>query len=292
MAGGEGTGSVVRMSRRWRATAEDLLAYVIVGSAVVAVALPFVWMVLAALKTPAEMFIVPLRWLPRRLVWSNFMAAWSALPMARLYFNTVFVASSVMILQLINASLCAYSFVGLKFPGRGALFVFFLSVMMIPAQVTIIPNYVILSRLHWIDTYAALIIPHISSVFAIFLLRQAFLGVPSDLIDAATMDGAGHFRIMFRIMVPLVRPVMVTLAVLTFTWRWNDYFWPLIMTNTMNMRTLPVGLTFMLAADDLYRGWNVLMAGSILVLLPILILFLVAQKYFVLSATRSGLHGV
>lgn len=260
--------------------------------ATLVVAMPLIWMILTAFKSADELFILPPRWLPATPTWSNFAEAWRALPMARLYFNTLLVATAVMLLQVVNAALCAYVFVRIKFFGSHLLFLAFLSVMMIPGQVTIIPAYVILSHLDWIDTYWALIIPHLASVFAIFLYRQAFLGIPRELLDAAVVDGAGHARLLFQIMLPLVRPVTATLAVLTFTWQWNEYFWPLIVTNSMTMRTLPVGLVFLRAQENLWGHWHVLMAGTLLVLAPILVLFFVAQRQFVLSATRSGLTGM
>ena len=270
----------------------DLPGHALMALATLIVAMPFVWMILTALKAADELFLLPPRWLPATPMWANFVAAWRALPMARFYFNTAFVASAIMLLQLVNAALCAYVFVRIKFFGSNLLFLAFLAVMMIPNQVTIIPAYVILSKLEWIDTYWALIIPQMSSVFAIFLYRQAFLGLPGELLDAAVVDGAGHVRLLFQIMLPMVRPVTATLAVLTFTWQWNEYFWPLIMTNSMSMRTLPVGLVFLRAQENLWGNWHVLMAGTLLVLVPILALFLVAQKQFVLSATRSGLTGM
>ena len=270
----------------------DLPGYGLMALACLLFVLPLVWMVLTALKSADELFSLPVRWLPDTPQWSNFLEAWRALPMTRLYFNTAFVATAVTLLQLVNAALCAYVFVRIRFLGSHLLFLAFLSVMMIPTQVTIIPAYVILSKLQWIDTYWALIVPHISSVFAIFLYRQAFLGIPLELFDAAVVDGAGHARLLFQIMLPLVRPVTATLAVLSFTWQWNEYFWPLIVTNSMSMRTLPVGLVFLRAQENLWGNWHVLMAGSLLVLAPILVLFFIAQKQFVLSATRSGLTGM
>jgi sn-glycerol 3-phosphate transport system permease protein len=270
----------------------DLPGYGLMGLACLLFVLPLVWMVLTALKSADELFSLPVRWLPATPQWSNFLAAWRALPMARFYFNTAFVATAVTLLQLVNAALCAYVFVRIRFLGSHLLFLAFLSVMMIPTQVTIIPAYVILSKLQWVDTYWALIVPHMSSVFAIFLYRQAFLGIPRELFDAAVVDGAGHVRLLFHIMLPLVRPVTATLAVLSFTWQWNEYFWPLIVTNSMSMRTLPVGLVFLRAQENLWGNWHVLMAGSLLVLAPILVLFFLAQKQFVLSATRSGLTGM
>jgi len=269
----------------------DLLTYVVLLTALLIIAMPFVWMTLTAFKSSDELFRLPPQWLPKRLNWSNFTAAWEALPMARFYVNTIIVATSVALLQALNAALVAYVFVRIRFPGREIVFLLILGVMMIPSQVIIIPAFVTLSKLKWIDTYWALIVPHISSAFAIFLFRQAFLGVPLEIIDAAKVDGAGHSRILFQIMMPLVRPVVITVALLSFTWTWNDYFWPLIMTNTMEMRTLPVGLVFLRAQENLFQYWNVLMAGTILVLLPILALFFLAQKWFVLSVARSGLHG-
>jgi sn-glycerol 3-phosphate transport system permease protein len=270
----------------------DIVTYLRVGISLLVVGLPIIWMVLTAFKAPEELFILPPRWLPSSLNWSNFVKAWHSLPMARFYLNTFIVAFSVMVLQLLNGALCAYVLVRLRLRGKNVIFIAFLAAMMIPTQVTIIPAYVILAKLGWINTYAALIVPNMASVFAIFLLRQAFYGVPSDLIDAAMMDGAGHLRLLFQIMLPLVKPVLVTLGVLTFTWQWNEYFWPLIMTNTMNMRTLPVGLVFLSAVEDIYSNWSALMAGTLLVLIPIIILFLIAQKQFVLSVTRSGMHGM
>jgi ABC-type glycerol-3-phosphate transport system permease component len=284
--------SGMRQSRRWGKLISDLFTYLIMLVAVLLIAVPFLWMFLTSFKAPDELFTIPPKWLPNEWRWSNFVAAWNNLPMARFYVNTFVVATTVMVLQLVNAALCAYVFVRIKFPGRDLLFLLFLGLMMFPAQVTIIPSYVILSRLKWLDTYWALIIPRMASVFGVFLLRQAFLGVPSELIDAAIIDGAGHLRLLFQVMMPLVRPVAVTLAVLSFTFQWNDYFWPLIMTNSMKMRTLPVGLVFMRAVESTYEGWSIIMAGTLLVLLPILLLFLAAQRYFVLSASRSGLHGV
>lgn len=273
--------------KRW-----DLPGHALMALATLVMFMPIAWMALTALKSADELFLLPPRWLPDSPRWSNFVEAWRALPMARFYFNTAFVATAVMLLQLVNAALCAYVFVRIKFFGSTLLFLAFLSVMMIPSQVTIIPAYVILSKLDWIDTYWALIVPHMASVFAVFLYRQAFLGIPRELFDAAVVDGAGHVRLLFQIMLPLVRPVTATLAVLTFTWQWNEYFWPLIVTNSMNMRTLPVGLVFLRAQENLWGNWHVLMAGTLLVLAPILVLFLVAQKQFVLSATRSGLTGM
>ena len=270
----------------------DLLGYALMALASLVIVMPLVWMTLTAFKSADELFLLPPRWLPATPKWSNFVQAWRALPMARFYFNTALVATAVMLFQLVNAALCAYVFVRIKFLGSHLLFLAFLSVMMIPTQVTIIPAYVILSKLQWIDTYWALIVPHVSSVFAIFLYRQAFLGIPRELFDAAVVDGAGHVRLLFRIMLPLVRPVTATLAVLTFTWQWNEYFWPLIVTNSMSMRTLPVGLVFLRAQENLWGNWHVLMAGTLLVLAPILVLFFIAQKQFVLSATRSGLTGM
>ncbi len=279
-------------SRNWGKIAADVFTYAAVLFAVLSILIPALWMFSSALKGPDELYVVPMRWIPQKPQWSNFFAAWNALPFGRFLFNTVFVSTATAVLQLLNGALCAYVFARIPFPGRDLLFLLFLGLMMIPAQTIMIPAYVIMSRLKWINTYWALIIPHISSVFGIFMLRQAFLGIPNDLIDAGIMDGAGHLRLLFQLMLPLTKPQLVTLGLLAFTGQWNDYFWPLIMTDTMNMRTLPVGLAFLRLVEYDYEGWGIIMAGTLLVLLPILILFLLGQRYFVISASRSGLHGV
>jgi sn-glycerol 3-phosphate transport system permease protein len=251
---------------------------------------PFFWMVSTALKTKAEVFALPLTLLPETPHWENFVRAWNSAPFSQFFLNTVFVTSAVVILELTNACLAGYVFARIDFPGRGFLFLLFLAVMMVPRQVVVVPVYIIFKYLGWINTYMALIVPFAANAFGTFLLRQTFMSVPEELTDAARIDGAGHLSILWNIMIPLSKPAMATFILLSATWRWNDYFWPLIFTNSSNMRTLPVGL-IMMRASEAGTEWNTLMAGTVIVLAPILILFLFTQRQFIEGIARSGLKG-
>ena len=194
--------------------------------------------------------------------------------------------------QVINACLSAYVFSQIKFPGRDFLFLLFLAVLMVPSQVTIVPNFIILSRLDWLNKYQALIIPFAATAFGTFLIRQSFLTVPKDLIDAAIIDGAGHLRILRFVLVPLSKPMILTFFLLNFNWRWNDYFWVLIMTSSDSMRTLPVGVIAMRAGAEGGTNWHYLMAATLIVILPVLVLFIFTQRHFIEGIARTGLKGV
>jgi len=191
---------------------------------------------------------------------------------------------------LVNAAFASYAFSWLQFKGRDGLFLFFLAAMMIPTQVLIVPSFLIFKTFGWIDTYWALIIPFVSNAFGIFLIRQSFLSIPRDLVDAAKIDGCGHLRIIGNIMVPSSKASFISFALLTFTWRWNDYFWPLIMTNSTKMRTLPVGLVFLRTSEGSIE-WNVVMAAAVMVMLPVILLFVTLQRYFVQGVMSSGIKG-
>lgn len=255
-----------------------------------AMLLPILWAFSTALKPQAEIYAYPPRILPGKLMLENFSKAWESAPFARYALNSVGVTLVILVSQLANAALAAYAFSWLSFRGRDGLFLLFLAAMMIPTQVLIVPSFLIFKTLGWIDTYWALTVPFLANAFGIFLVRQAFLSVPRDLVDAARIDGCGHLRIIANIMIPSSRASFISFALLTFTWRWNDYFWPLIMTNSTRMRTLPVGLVFLRTSEGSIE-WNVVMAGAVIVMLPVLLLFLALQRYFVEGVMSSGLKG-
>ena len=192
--------------------------------------------------------------------------------------------------QLFTVTTAAYAFAHLRFPLRGPLFLLFLGMMMIPGQVTLVSNFLTLSSLKWIDTYWALIVPFGASAFGTFLVRQAFLSVPVDLVEAAKIDGASHLQILLKIMLPLARATVFTFMLLSFTWRWNDYFWPLIVTNAKEMRTLPIGLVIMRSTEG-NTQWHIIMAATLMVVAPILGLFVLTQRQFVQGIARSGIKG-
>lgn len=271
----------------------NTVSIVLLVLASILVLLPFLWMLSTSLQPDLQsVYQIPPKWIPEPPTWQNFITAWNSAPFDVYLKNSIIVALSATLLQLINAALSAYAFSWLNFPGRDIIFLFFLAVLMIPGQVTIVPNYIVMSRLDWINTYWALIIPVSVTAFGTFLIRQAFLSVPKDLIDAAVIDGASHLQILWRILVPLNKPTLLTFALLSFNWRWNNYFWVLIMTNSTDMRTLPVGLVQMRMGPEQGSQWQIIMAGTVLVLTPIMLLFAFFQRYFVEGVTRSGLKGV
>jgi sn-glycerol 3-phosphate transport system permease protein len=195
-----------------------------------------------------------------------------------------------VLLQAITVPTAAYAFARLRFPGRDVLFVLFLGAMIIPVHATIFPSFLLLSALRWADTYLALTIPFGASAFGVFLLRQAFLSIPEDLVDAAKIDGATHLQILMRVLVPIARPMLLTFLLLSATWRWNDYFWPLVMTSTPEMRTLPVGVVFLHSSEGPTR-WHVVTAATMMTIAPTLLLFAVLQRQFVDGLTRTGIKG-
>ena len=220
-------------------------------------------------------------------VFQNYADAWHAAPFGRYYLNTIFVATATTILEVILASMAAFAFSILRFRGRDLLFGIFVATMMVPGEVLLVPNYITVSKFGWIDTYYALIIPWIVSVFAIFLIRQYFLTLPRELYDAAKIDGCSNWRYLWQIAVPLSKPVIITGALLKFVGSWNAFLWVLIVTNDPKYRTLPVGLyTFRGEAGDIY---NQLMAAATFSVLPVIILFLFAQKHFIRGIARTGL---
>ncbi len=220
-------------------------------------------------------------------VFQNYVNAWNAAPFGRYYFNTVFIATVTTILEIVISSMAAYAFSWMNFPGKGLLFSIFLATMMVPGEVLLVPNFITITKFGWIDTYYALIVPWVVSVFSIFLMRQHFMSIPSELFDAAKIDGSSHWRFLWQIVVPLSKPVIITSALLKFVGSWNAFLWVLIVTNSPKYRTLTVGLqSFSSEVGTLY---NLLMAAATFSILPVVIIFLFAQKYFVRGIARTGL---
>jgi multiple sugar transport system permease protein len=266
-----------------------LLAYValIVGSVLMIV--PFLWMVSTSFKADSEVLAYPPIWIPSDIQWGNYPKVLVLLPFGRYLLNTTIVSVTVTALEVVTSSLAAYSFARLQFPGRDRLFLLYLGTLMIPGQVTIIPNFLLMSFLGWINSYAALIIPAAFTAFGTFLLRQFFLSIPYELEQAARIDGCGYFGIYRHIILPLSGPALATLAIFSFTAQWNSFLWPLIVTNSDNFRTLTVGLSYF--QDEYATQFNYMMAGSVLNIIPILIVFLLLQRYFVRGIALTGITG-
>lgn len=251
------------------------------------VVLPFALMVLASLMPKADILRQTLD--IARLTLDNYGQVFLVAPFGRYYLNSIIVATGTTVLQILVASLAAFAFARLRFPGRDALFVLYLATLMIPFQVTMIPNFILVRLFGWFNTYQALILPSAFSVFSTFLLRQYLRGLPFDYDEAARMDGASSWRIWAQVILPLSGPVLATLAIFNFQAAWNDFLWPLVITRTPEMRTIPIGLS---AFQGQYSTeWHLLMAGSVVALLPVLILYIIGQNWFVRGITLSGMGG-
>ena len=252
--------------------------------------IPFLWMLSTSLKTTAQSMAFPPEWWPRPFVWENYTGIYEYMPFFTFLFNSIKITFFVLVGQLLTCSLAGYAFAKLRFPGRRPLFLLLLSTMMIPSQVTLIPVFIIMKYLGWINTHYALIVPaFFGSVFGTFLLRQFFLGLPNDLEDAARIDGCSPFGIYWRIMLPLAKPSLATLGIFTFMGTWNDFMRPLIYLSDMDKMTLPVGLALLSNHQDIRIP--LIMAGAMLSLLPILVLYIFGQKYFVRGIALTGIKG-
>jgi len=252
------------------------------------IAFPFLWMLLTSLRTQQEIFSNPGNLIPATFNLDAYVRIWSELPFARLFLNSVVFAGSVTAISLFFDSLAAFALARFDFPGKTVAFYGVLATLMVPYQITLIPVFQTVFDLHWLDTYQGLIVPRATSAFGIFLLRQFFMTVPRDLDAAARIDGASEFRIYRSIMLPLARPALATLAVFHFMYNWNDFLWPLVITSSTDMRTLPAGLT--LFSGQFVIEHAVLMAGATISLAPLAIAFLFAQRFFVQGIATTGLR--
>jgi multiple sugar transport system permease protein len=248
---------------------------------------PFVVMLVVSL-IPNSAFLAR-DFSPANFSLDNYWRTFAAVPFGRYYVNSIVVAVSVTVFQILISSLAAFAFARLRFRGREALFLFYLATLMIPFPVTLIPNFLIVKNLGWYDTYLALIVPGLFSVFSTFLLRQYYRGIPLDFDEAARMDGASSLRIWWQIIVPLSGPVLATLAIFVFQGVWNEFLWPLVVTTSESMRTIPVGLAAFVGQYS--TAWDLLMAGSVIALLPVLVIYVLGQKWFVQGIALSGMGG-
>jgi multiple sugar transport system permease protein len=249
--------------------------------------MPLWWMISTSLKSPAEIAQYPPTFIPKEFHFSNYIEAWQTAPFTRWALNTLFLAVVGTIGSVLVNSLVAYAFAKIKFKGRNMLFVLVLSTMLIPGFVTMVPQYILFSKLGWIDTYLPLLVPaFLGSAFFIFLLRQFMMGIPNELVEAAVLDGAGHLQIWWNIMLPLTKPALITVAIFSFNGAWNDLLGPLLYINDESKYTLQIGLqTF---KGTVQTQWHYLMAMSVTVLLPVILLFFFFQRYFIEGSNISS----
>ena len=276
-------------SARRRLLRRHLLAYAALALGAAAMIIPFLWMLSTSLKNDMQAYQFPPIWIPRPAAWENYPNAWNALPFNRFFLNSAFVSLVLTGGQLLTCSLGAFAFARLRFPGREQLFVLYLATLMIPFQVVMIPLFVLVSRLRWIDSFWGLTVPLAFSPYGTFLLRQFFKSIPRELEDASKIDGCSYWRIYWNVMLPLSKPALATLGIFVFMWRWNNFLWPLLIINSLEMKTLPLGLAYFLGQYTVY--WNLLMVGATIALAPVLIVFFFAQRYFIEGITLTGLKG-
>lgn len=250
---------------------------------------PFAWMLLTSVKTFGESTLVPPVIIPAKFQWHNFKDVTAVLPFIHFYWNTVISSLSKTVGQLVFCSLAAYAFARIEFPGRNVIFVIVLSVLMVPSQINILPQYMIMKDLGWLNSLQALIVTGLFSAFGTFLLRQFFMSLPKELEEAAKLDGCNHFQIYYWIMLPMVVPGLIALSIITMLWSWNDLLWPLVVNNSPDKMPLSVGLAS-LQGENL-TNYPVIMAGAVMAIWPMIVLFLVLQKYFVEGITLTGTKG-
>ncbi len=269
----------------------NVLTHILLATGSVLFAGPFIWMVMSSLKTQYEIYAFPPSLLPESIQWINYVVVFRDQPFARYIGNSLFVSGCVTLGVILTSSLAGYSFSRLRFPGRDRIFLMYLGTMMIPAAVLLIPSFVLMRALNWLDTYYALIIPGLVSAWGTFLMRQFMMTIPSELEDAAYMDGATRLRIYWTVIMPVSKPVIATLAIFTFMGVWNELLWPVIILRTPEMYTLPIGLAKFQSRFPNRTPWHLVMAASAISVLPILILFMAGQKYYVQGIVTTGLKG-
>lgn len=265
-----------------------LLFYGLLSLGAIFISVPIIWMVSASFMTTNEIFSPQIKLFPESLRLNNFVTVFTEFNFARYLLNSIIVTGSIILLNLIFCPLVGYSLAKFQYPGRNLLFTFIMATVMVPFTAILIPLYLIIRSLGWIDTYPAMIIPFAMSAFGIFLMRQFMHAIPDDYIDAARLDGASEFRIFLSVIVPISQPALITLALITFIANWDELLWPLIITNSDALRTLPIGLTKFVEAYQ--TRWELMMAGSVVAAMPAVLIFVLMQRRFLAGmASLSGL---
>jgi len=287
--------------------AAKIAIYAVLAALGTTMVLPFVWMLSTSFKEAGEVFTPTMRWIPEKFIWSNYLDAVTAIPFGRMLFNSLLVTLTITFGQVLTSSLAAFAFARLRFPGRDTLFLGYLATMMVPGVVTMIPVFAVLRVLGdmipyefyfghtWLgnviggDSYFALIAPGLFSAYGTFMLRQFFLTVPRELDEAAVIDGCSKFGVFRHVIIPLSGPALATLVIFTFMGSWRDFMWPLIINNSIEMQTLPVGLATFQSLFGI--NWNLLMAASVIVMLPLIVVFVFCQRFFTEGIKLAGIKG-
>jgi multiple sugar transport system permease protein len=262
--------------------------YAVLGGGLLVVVGPFLWMLLASIKPEREIRRVPPTWWPEAPTLDNYRQLFSRLDFPQYFTNSVLVAGLITVGNLVFCSLMGYALAKLRFPGRRALFGLVLATLMVPGMVTFVPQFVLVSNLGLVNSYAGLVLPFLVGPFGVFLMRQYLLSIPDDLVEAARVDGAGELRIFARVVLPLCGPALATLGILTFLTSWNSFLWPLVVATTEDRYTLPVALALFSVGQN-RTEFGLLLAGAVVVVLPVLIVFIALQRHFLRGIATTGL---
>jgi len=265
--------------------------YAPLAVAVLVVFLPLLWMLLSSFKQPGEIVTLDLQALPATLDPENYRVAMTTVPFGQFFLNSTIVTIVGGGIKVILALLTAYALVFVRFPFKNVIFVLILVALMVPAQVSILPNYILIAGMGGKNTLWGIILPGLGTAFGTFLLRQHFLTLPGSILESAEIDGAGHWRRLWQIVVPVSVPSIATVALVTVVSEWNEYIWPLIITDKPESMTLPVGLTLLQNSESNGAGWGIMMAGAVLVIVPILVIFAMLQRYIVAGLTQGSVTG-
>lgn len=267
----------------------SVITYTFLTIAALAMAIPYVWMLVTSIKPIEEIQSYPPSFIVHNPTLAPYIELFTLLPMGRYLFNSLFVASLVTLCNVFFCSLAGYAFAKHKFLGRDKVFILLLSAIMIPYQVNLIPGFIIMKHLGWLNTFYALIIPNMAMAFGVFLCRQYIISIPNDLLDAAKIDGCSEFTIYRLVIFPLIKPALATLTIFTFLSQWSSFIWPLVVLHTSKMRTIPLALAVLNSTFG--SNFAMVMAGATIATLPIIIVFLCLQKYIIQGITMTGLKG-
>ena len=272
-------------------TRHNILAYVVLAPVSILMIVPLLLLISTAFKTLPEVMSIEFHWLPETFRLDNFRKAMAVAPFGRYYINTIIVVVMILSVQIITISLAAYAFARLKFRGRDIIFIFFLVQLLIPPQSIVVPNYHTISSLKLLNTKLAIGLVYFASAYGVFLMRQAFKAIPKEMEDSVRIDGGGGFTTIIHVFLPLAKPSLIAFAMVSISYHWNEFFWPLIVTDTKRARLLTVGLAMLTQATESSPEWSLTMAATIIVIAPLLLSFIIFQKKFIQSFMHSGLKG-
>jgi ABC-type glycerol-3-phosphate transport system permease component len=272
---------------RGRLKGANLFVWLVLVVGALVVAFPLYWMFATAVRPKKEIFSGGLDLLPSTFVWSNFSDAWNKLPWDQFYINSIAIAAIAVPVTVFINLLAGYTFAKYKFPGRDVLFLLMISTLMIPIQVIMVPEFLIVAKLGLVNTWWGVLIPRAAEAFGLFMVRQFMVSIPDELIEAARLDGAGEFAIFRKVVLPLSWPVIAVLSIFTFMWRWNDFAWPLVVLQEQSAYTVPLGLNLM--QGQYFTDWTGLMSMSLLSIIPMMLVFIFFQRYFIQGIASTGL---